>query len=85
MAHLARLDVDDDLIEPFAVQIDEILEYVDTLNRADTEGVKPTTHAMFMNNVFREDVLKAPLDRETALSNAPEKEGGNFIVPKVIG
>ena len=85
VAELARLDMDDVAVDTFADQIGSILEYVDTLARVDTRGVKPTTHAIFMNNAFREDAEKEHLDRDAALSNAPEKEDGNFIVPRVIG
>jgi aspartyl-tRNA(Asn)/glutamyl-tRNA(Gln) amidotransferase subunit C len=85
VANLARLDLDDASIEKFASQIDTILEYVNTLNRVDTKGVRPTSHAISLTNVFREDTQREPLDRDTALANAPEKEDGNFIVPKVIG
>ena len=85
VAELARLDMDVSAIDTFAVQIGKILEYVATLDRVDTQGVEPTSHAIFMNNAFREDVQQAHLEREAVLSNAPEKENGNFVVPKVIG
>ena len=85
VANLARLDLDDASIEKFAGQIGTILEYVDTLNRLDTTGVEPTSHAISLTNAFREDTHREHLDRDTALANAPEKEDGNFIVPKVIG
>jgi len=35
-------------------------------------------------NVFREDVVKPSLDRELALSNAPQQEDGYFRVPKIL-
>ncbi len=85
VADLARLDLDEESIDRFAEQIGEILEYVDTLNQVDTEGVTPTSHAIFLNNAFREDEERAHLDNDTALANAPEKEDGGFIVPKVVG
>ena len=85
VANLARLDLDEESISMFAVQIDNILQYVDMLNRVDTEGVSPTSHAIFLTNAFREDNVKEHLDRSKALANAPEKEDGNFVVPKVIG
>jgi len=85
VANLARLDLDEESISKFAGQIDNILEYVDMLNRVDTKGVAPTSHAIFLTNVFREDKVKGHLDRNEALANAPEKEDGNFVVPKVIG
>ncbi len=84
VANLARLDVDKVLIDKFAGQIGTILEYVDILKSVETQGVTPTSHAIFLTNAFREDDEKQSLDGDLALSNAPEKEDGNFIVPKVI-
>ncbi len=85
VADLARLDLDETSIDTFVGQIGKILEYVDTLNRVDTEDVTPTSHAIFLTNGFREDKEREHLDRDKALANAPENEEGNFIVPKVIG
>ena len=85
VADLARLDLDAAAIEKFAGQIGEILEYVDKLNEVNTNGVRPTSHAISLTNAFREDRLSEHLDREKALANAPQKEDGNFIVPKVVG
>ena len=85
VANLARLDVDEALIDKFAKQIGMILEYIDSLNRVDTEGVTPTSHAISLTNAFREDDVKEDFDKDSALANAPEKEDGNFIVPKIIG
>ena len=84
VTHLARLDIDANALDTFAGQIGKILEYVDTLSRVNTEGVQPTTHAIMLTNAFREDTQKDNLDREAALANAPEKEDGSFVVPKVI-
>ena len=85
VANLARLDLDEESIGKFAGQIDNILEYVDMLNRVETKGVAPTSHAISLTNAFREDKVKEHLDRNKALANAPEEEDGNFVVPKVIG
>ena len=85
VAHLARLDLDEESIERFAGQIDEILGYIEKLNRVNTKGIKPTSHAIFLTNAFRDDEEKEHIDRELALANAPEKEDGNFVVPKVVG
>ena len=83
-AGLARLDVDEAAVDVFARQIGTILEYVEVLNRVDTQGVLPTSHAIALTNAFREDEPVEEYDLEQALANAPEKEGGNFVVPKVI-
>ena len=85
VADLARLDLDEESIDRFAGQIGEILEYVDTLNKIDTKGITPTSHAIFLSNAFRNDEERQHLDPDVALANAPEKEDGGFIVPKVVG
>jgi len=84
VANLARLDVDKVLIDKFARQIGTVLEYVDKLKAVDTRDVIPTSHAISLTNAFREDDERQSFDSDSALSNAPEKEDGNFIVPKVI-
>ena len=84
VAHLARLDIDERNIDALAGQIGKILEYVDMLSRVNTDGVKPTTHAIFLTNAFREDSETVHMDREKVLANAPDKQDGNFVVPRVI-
>jgi aspartyl-tRNA(Asn)/glutamyl-tRNA(Gln) amidotransferase subunit C len=84
VADLARLDLDEASIDKFAGQITKILEYIELLNRVDTDGVEPTSHAIFLTNAFREDQERQHLDRDRVLANAPDREDGNFIVPKII-
>jgi aspartyl-tRNA(Asn)/glutamyl-tRNA(Gln) amidotransferase subunit C len=84
VAKLARLEVDEALIDKFARQIGMILEYVDKLNQAETTGIVPTSHAISLTNAFREDIEQEIFDPEAALANAPAREGGSFVVPKVI-
>jgi aspartyl-tRNA(Asn)/glutamyl-tRNA(Gln) amidotransferase subunit C len=50
----------------------------------DTEGVVPTSHAISLTNAFREDEVIEHLARDRSLANAPEKEDGAFLVPRVI-
>jgi aspartyl-tRNA(Asn)/glutamyl-tRNA(Gln) amidotransferase subunit C len=85
VSHLARLELDDESIETFAGQIDEILGYIDKLNQVQTEGIHPTSHAIFLTNAFRDDEQGEHLERDRALANAPDKEDGSFVVPKVVG
>ncbi len=85
VANLARIDIDTHALEEFAVQIGKILEYVDILNRVDTTHIRPTSHATHLTNVFRNDENVEHTKRDAALANAPEKEDGAFVVPKIIG
>lgn len=85
VAKLARLDLDDAAVTRFVDQISTILDYVDKLNRVDTRGVRPTSHAIALTNAFREDEPRPHLENDAALANAPAKEDGCFVVPKVVG
>ena len=85
VANLARLELDAAALDRFAVQVGQILEYVDTLEKVDTTDVPPTSHALALTNAFREDTIKEHLNRDDALANAPEKDAGAFVVPKVVG
>lgn len=85
VAQLARLHLDDAAVELYTKQLGDILTYMDTLNRLDTKGGPPTSHAIFINNAFRDDEVKPSIPVAQALANAPESEDGSFVVPKVIG
>ncbi len=85
VANLARLNVDEEDVDKLAVQIGNILSYMDTLGKADTDGVEPTTHATHLTNALREDVVHTHPGMEMTLANAPEREDGMFVVPKVVG
>ena len=84
MASLSRLRISDEERLEVLAQLDKFLTYVDNLQQLDTSNVEPTTYALPMKNVFRADVVKPSLDRESALSNAPLKEDGYFKVPRVL-
>ncbi|MBQ1336411.1 MAG: Asp-tRNA(Asn)/Glu-tRNA(Gln) amidotransferase subunit GatC [Selenomonadaceae bacterium] len=84
VAVLSRLSIPAEESGKYIGQLDKFLTYVENLKAVDTENVKPTTYALPIQNVFREDVVKPSLDRELALSNAPLKEDGYFKVPRVL-
>ena len=84
VAHLARLDFSEDEKGKFTSQINTILMYMDILNGIDTAGIKPMTHAISLDNVFRDDTEKKSTGAEIALANAPDGNMGLFGVPKVI-
>ena len=84
VANLARLSLVPEEIELFTRQLNDILAYVSKLEELDTTGVEPLAHVIPVFNVFREDVVREGLDRDTALSNAPAREEGAFVVPRII-
>ena len=84
VAKLARLNLSEEETEKLQSDMESIIEFANTLNELDTEGVVPTAYARPMSNAFREDVIKESYDREEMLKNAPESEDGGFAVPKVV-
>lgn len=84
VASLSRLRIRDEDKAEVTAQLDKFLTYVENLQAIDTTNIEPTTYALPMQNVFRADVVKPSLDRDSALSNAPLKEGGYFKVPRVL-
>lgn len=84
VAKLARLNLSPKEVNATTEQLDRILTYVDKLNELETEGVEPTTHALSIQNAFREDEVKKSLDQKNALANGPLKNDDAFVVPKVI-
>jgi len=84
VANLARLELNESEVNSMTEQVGKILSYVEKLNELDTDGIEPTTHAISVNNAFREDEVKQSLSQEKALQNGPLQNGEAFVVPKVI-
>jgi len=84
VARLARLELSEGEMETFGNQLEQILTYMEQLNRLDTTGVEPTSHAIPIYNIFREDEVKPSFLQEKVLAIAPDEEDGHFKVPKII-
>lgn len=84
VATLARLELTESEELRMTEQMNDILSYMDKLNELNTSGISATTHAIQLENVFRPDQVTSSFEREGALANAPQSDGVNFIVPKVI-
>jgi aspartyl-tRNA(Asn)/glutamyl-tRNA(Gln) amidotransferase subunit C len=84
VARLARLALTPEEKARIGEQLVKILTYIDTLNRLDTEGVEPTTHAVPVVNVMRDDEVGPCLSPDEALANAPDRVDGFFRVPRII-
>lgn len=84
VALLARLTFTEAEKERFTTQLNTILAYMDKLSQLDTSKVKPTFHAVALDNVFREDEVRPSLPRDLTLRNAPDSDGEFFRVPKII-
>jgi aspartyl-tRNA(Asn)/glutamyl-tRNA(Gln) amidotransferase subunit C len=84
VALLSRLQFDDATLDRFAGELSAILEYVEQLRELDLTGIEPTSHALELKNVLRDDTPRPSLSREEALANAPDQADGCFRVPAVL-
>ena len=84
VARLSRLALTDQEKERMRRELDGILSYIDKLRALDTANVPPTSHAVPMTNVMREDEPRPSLAQDLMLANAPERSGEFFRVPKII-
>ena len=84
VASLARLEFSPAELDLLTNQLDAILERVEQLNELDTSAVEPTSHAVPLENVFRDDEVRDSIGVEQALRNAPVQAQDCFVVPKVI-
>ena len=85
LARLARLAVTEDELTLFAGQLDVILQSVATVGEVAADDIPPTSHAVPLVNVFRQDVVRPGLTQAQALAAAPATEDGRFRVPRILG
>ena len=81
---LAKLELSEQEKEEAKTDMEKMLDYIDTLNELDTEGVEPMSHVFPVQNVFREDVVTNGNQREQMLSNAIQEKDGMFMAPRTF-
>lgn len=84
LARLSRLALTDAELDHLAPQLDQILSAVARVQEVAAEGIPPTSHAVPVVNVFRDDVVVPCLSAEQALSQAPAVEEQRFRVPRIL-
>jgi aspartyl-tRNA(Asn)/glutamyl-tRNA(Gln) amidotransferase subunit C len=85
LARLARIELTQAELEVLAPQLDVILESVARVSEVAAQDIPPTSHALPLTNVFREDELRPSLLREQVLAGAPAAEQMRFRVPRILG
>jgi aspartyl-tRNA(Asn)/glutamyl-tRNA(Gln) amidotransferase subunit C len=85
LAMLARLALSEEELDRFAGQIDVIIGSVARVSEVAADDIPPTSHALPLTNVMRDDEVRPGLTQEEALSGAPAAELGRFRVPRILG
>ena len=82
---LAKLELSAEEKEAAKSDMEQMLDYIDSLNELDTTGIEPMSHVFPVNNVFREDIVTNGDGSSDTLANAPLMKDQSFKVPKTIG
>lgn len=85
LARLARLAVTEEELDLFAGQLDVILGSIARIREVAASDIKPTSHAVPLQNVLRPDQVAPSLPRQAVLAGAPAVEDDRFRVPQILG
>ena len=83
-AKLARISLDENKIDSLSKDLSNIFKFIEKLNKANTQNVKPLSSILDQSLRLREDKVNDGNIRDKILENAPNKNEDFFIVPKVI-
>ncbi len=84
IARLARIAVTETEVNELQGELNAILGFVDQLNEVNVDGIEPMTSVTPMVMKKRQDGVTDGNDAERVLKNAPQREDGYFVVPKVV-
>jgi aspartyl-tRNA(Asn)/glutamyl-tRNA(Gln) amidotransferase subunit C len=84
LARLSRLALGEEELDHLAPQLDQIISAVARVQEVTAEGIPPTSHALPIANVYREDEIVPCLPRDVVLAQAPAVEQERFKVPRIL-
>ena len=84
VAKLSRISLDDSKLESLSKDLSSILNFVEQLNKLDTNEIKPLTSIIDKSLDARDDTVSDGQIKDQILKNSPEKNEDFFIVPKVV-
>ncbi len=84
IASLSMLELTEEKENMLRQNLNDILAHAQKLDELNTQGVEPTTYILKQQNVVRQDTVTNNYDNDSMLANAPQKEDGAFVVPKVV-
>lgn len=84
ISELSRLELQTGEKQAMTAQLEQIIAYMNVLNKLDTTGVEPMSHVFPVKNVLREDEVVPSQDRAQLLSGSPAEDKEAFLVPKAV-
>ncbi len=85
VAALARLELSEEELERYTVQLASILAHAADIAALDLSDLAPMAHPLPLKNVFRDDEPRPGLERDVVLAAAPAVEDHRFCVPRILG
>lgn len=84
IAKLSNLNIKEEELDKYLANLQDILNFANIVNNANTDGLEETIGENDKVNVFRKDEVKVFEDNKALLMNAKEQERNMFKIPKVI-
>lgn len=84
IANLAKIDINEDEINKYSLELSKIVDYIDLLIKVDTKDILPLYTVLPRVNVYSEDIIEDSFDREDMIKNARKKDRVNIIVKGVF-
>ncbi len=86
IAEYARIGLSGEELSEMTVDLNSIIETLQSIKQLDLKGVEPTFHPIGSpSNVMREDVETESFTQQVALENAPKQQDGSFLIPSILG
>jgi len=86
IAEYARIGLSGEELSEMTVDLNNIIETLQSIKQLDLEGVEPTFHPIGgLSNVMREDEESPSFTQGEALENAPKQQDGSFLIPSILG
>ena len=84
ISKLSRISVDDEKAKKLAGDLNSIFDFIEKLNKLNTDKVEPLTSVAETTLKFRSDEVQSKDIRSQILKNSPEENEDFFVVPRVV-
>ena len=84
IATLSDLEIKENEIDEYLKNLEDILNYTETIDKIDVSKLDETIGATEDYNVFRKDEVKQFENIDQMMENGPEVDRNMFKIPKVL-
>ena len=84
ISKLSRISLEDKKAQKLAGDLNSIFEFIEKLNKLNTDKVEPLTSIAETTLKLRNDEVKSKNIRDQILKNSPSENKDFFVVPKVV-